>query len=129
MSRPHEQKHFLHNRSYCGHCDCPQISRIVLGIIFAHELCWANLVAHRDQWNLHSLGIQPEPIALWESLQKLSSASLLRLLVLPRQFHPRRRDLRFGECCLCNRELRATGRFLLSLTLFFSVLPLVWGFI
>ena len=37
MSRPHEQKHFLHNRSYCRYCDCPQSSRIVLGTIFARE--------------------------------------------------------------------------------------------
>ncbi len=60
MSRRHEQKHLLHNRSYCRYCDCPQSPRVVLGITFARELCRANLSAIASEWNLHSFGSQPE---------------------------------------------------------------------
>jgi hypothetical protein len=42
MSRRHEQKHLLHNRSYCRYYDCSQSPRVVLGITFARELCRAN---------------------------------------------------------------------------------------
>jgi hypothetical protein len=80
MSRPHEQKYLLHNRSNCRHCDCPQSPRLVLGISFAGLAnCAGQTIfvadAHRDDRKRFVVR-REEKLTAFLELEKVTRESL-----------------------------------------------------